>query len=448
MAAVRNHITMAEKKKNDPEVTAAARRALERFQKQGKATSGASGGGTAADANSKGKAPASGQAASPSSKTARNTAGAKDSPVPPPSEREPGKLRFVLVLKRFDASVGGSEGFAVAVVRELAARNHHVMVLCETSGSKVAGVLVKRARPLLTGRKAIVEFQPDFIFDWGYNMPADVRRVGSPHEQFLIRSTAGLRGLKKLIKTLEIKFAPRHRSRIVSERALLDVSKTRIIAQSDLVAADLKAAGVARERIAVLRNGVDIERFSPEVCGPLRDPARTELKLKPAHVVFLMVAHNPRLRNLELMEKVFSEVYVKNKNVRLVHVGRHPAHLHAPWFVHAGKTSEPEKFYAVADALIHPTLYDACSNAVLEGMASGLPVISSDANGGAELIEAGKSGVVLPVVGDVASRWVTAVTRLAAEKDRRVAMGEAARVAMERRPLRVFVDELEAFLRG
>jgi len=41
--------------------------------------------------------------------------------------------------------------------------------------------------------------------------------------------------------------------------------------------------------------------------------------------------------------------------------------------------------YAAADALLLPTRYDACANSCLEAAAAGIPVLTSTANGAAEL---------------------------------------------------------------
>jgi UDP-glucose:(heptosyl)LPS alpha-1,3-glucosyltransferase len=50
--------------------------------------------------------------------------------------------------------------------------------------------------------------------------------------------------------------------------------------------------------------------------------------------------------------------------------------------------------YAAADAIVHPTRWDACSLVTLEGLAAGLPVITTTMNGAAELISHGRDGLV------------------------------------------------------
>ncbi|MDI6865133.1 glycosyltransferase family 4 protein, partial [Thermodesulfovibrio yellowstonii] len=60
-----------------------------------------------------------------------------------------------------------------------------------------------------------------------------------------------------------------------------------------------------------------------------------------------------------------------------------------------GIRKDIENFYALADLFILPTIYDPFSNATLEAMATGLPVITTKNNGASELIEEGKEGFSL-----------------------------------------------------
>ena len=45
-----------------------------------------------------------------------------------------------------------------------------------------------------------------------------------------------------------------------------------------------------------------------------------------------------------------------------------------------------ERFYAAGRVLALPTIYDPCSNVVLEALAGGLPVVTTAANGASEFI--------------------------------------------------------------
>jgi UDP-glucose:(heptosyl)LPS alpha-1,3-glucosyltransferase len=57
--------------------------------------------------------------------------------------------------------------------------------------------------------------------------------------------------------------------------------------------------------------------------------------------------------------------------------------------------------YLAADIFLLPTLYDPFSNACLEALAAGRPVITTRANGFSEIIENGRHGTVVERADDI-----------------------------------------------
>jgi len=60
-----------------------------------------------------------------------------------------------------------------------------------------------------------------------------------------------------------------------------------------------------------------------------------------------------------------------------------------------GEVADLVSVYAAADIFILPTIYDPFSNACLEALASGLPVITTRSNGFSEIIEDGVHGSIV-----------------------------------------------------
>ena len=60
-----------------------------------------------------------------------------------------------------------------------------------------------------------------------------------------------------------------------------------------------------------------------------------------------------------------------------------------------GSTSEPENALRQCDIFVLPSLSEACSNVVLEAMATGLPVVATRVGGTPALIEADRSGLLV-----------------------------------------------------
>jgi UDP-glucose:(heptosyl)LPS alpha-1,3-glucosyltransferase len=233
---------------------------------------------------------------------------------------------------------------------------------------------------------------------------------------------------------------------------LLSCPGTHVLAVSQFVARQVtRTVSLPQARLHVLHNGVDTERFSPERTAALRGPERTRLGLAPEDVAFLLVAHNLKLKGFDLLRQVFSAGAARNPSARLVLLGRRDPGCRAPWFRYAGSSPRPETAYAAADVLLHPTYYDACANVVLEALACGLPVVSSDRNGSAEVMTDGQEGFVLPVVGDrreVRERWLETIADLAGDPGRRRRLGDAARKRAETLTIGAYVDRFEELLAG
>lgn len=104
---------------------------------------------------------------------------------------------------------------------------------------------------------------------------------------------------------------------------------------------------------------------------------------------------------------------------------------------------------AWADALLLPSLSEGISNAVLEAMSAGLPVISTNCGGMAEVIDDGVDGLLVDV-GDL-DAMADHLETLAADLDLRARLGRAASVRARRdhdvsRQISVFVDAYERLL--
>jgi glycosyltransferase involved in cell wall biosynthesis len=80
--------------------------------------------------------------------------------------------------------------------------------------------------------------------------------------------------------------------------------------------------------------------------------------------------------------------------------------------------------YASADLCAQPSEIEEISNAVLEALASGVPVLVTDASGSEHLLVEGETGLV--VQGGVEA-WVEALSALVTDPQRRQRMGRAAR---------------------
>jgi glycosyltransferase involved in cell wall biosynthesis len=94
-----------------------------------------------------------------------------------------------------------------------------------------------------------------------------------------------------------------------------------------------------------------------------------------------------------------------------------------------GEVPDPAEHLRAADAFVLPSVAEGMSNSLLEAMATGLTCLASDIGGNTDLIEHGRTGLLLPP--DKSTAWV-ALLRQVVEKGQLVRpLGQAARQRVE-----------------
>ena len=111
-----------------------------------------------------------------------------------------------------------------------------------------------------------------------------------------------------------------------------------------------------------------------------------------------------------------------------------------------GPVEDPERLLGAVDVFVLPTLYDPFSNACLEAMAAGVPVVTTRDNGAAEVVEEAGAGWVIDSAGDIdgLSRSIAASCDPSErEKRGRLAREAASRLSMDR-----FVEGMVRLIEG
>jgi glycosyltransferase involved in cell wall biosynthesis len=97
--------------------------------------------------------------------------------------------------------------------------------------------------------------------------------------------------------------------------------------------------------------------------------------------------------------------------------------------VFAGPQMDPRPFLLDADIFVLPSRAEGFSNALLEAMASGLPVVVTDVGGNREAVGEGEGSLIVPPVDSAA--LAQAILKLARSRDALVTMGQANRQRVE-----------------
>jgi UDP-glucose:(heptosyl)LPS alpha-1,3-glucosyltransferase len=240
---------------------------------------------------------------------------------------------------------------------------------------------------------------PDCTISFERTLCQDIYRAGEGcHAEWLaIRST-----LEAFYKKISFKINPLHLCLLNMEKRLFSDTPC-IIANSNMVKANIiKHYAVAAEKIHLLYNGVDLYRFEPGNKEKWRKNVRSDLALRHDANLVLFVGSGFRRKGLQVLLEAMS--LIKKEEMHLLVIGKGPIHeFNATAVRHGiedriifmGPQKEIEKYYSAADLFVLPTLYDPFSNATLEAMASGLPVVTTRNNGASELIENGKEGFIM-----------------------------------------------------
>ena len=211
----------------------------------------------------------------------------------------------------------------------------------------------------------------------------------------------------------------------------------RVVAVSRYMEGEVLATyDVPPDHVTVIHNGVDLERFSPEVRAEKRDEMRARWEVPPSSTCLLFMGHNFRLKGLWALLEVVAELRRRGRDVHLLVAGkgtgglqrRKARRLIARHGLEErvrllGRVFPPTDAFAAADVFFHLSWHDSFGFVVLEAMACGLPVITTPHAGAHEVVEDGVSGLL--VEPDDTPAILDRVERLL-EPERRRAMGEAA----------------------
>lgn len=180
----------------------------------------------------------------------------------------------------------------------------------------------------------------------------------------------------------------KHRELLKLERALFSPEGARrVIANSRMVRDEIVANyNYPADRISVIENGYD----APPIEPGLRERRRAELGLAPDAYVALFAGSGWERKGLQAAIDVARKI----PDLTLLVAGKgkpFPVPTNVK-FLGPRKDLQPD--FAAADVFVLPTIYDPFSNACLEALAAGLPVITTNANGFSEIITEGTHGSI------------------------------------------------------
>jgi len=366
------------------------------------------------------------------------------------------KMKIALCVERFDPAKGGQGVWTHGFTAHLLAAGHEVhIVSCAFASDRLSihpHAVPWHWSPLIRARrfqKVLRQIGADAVHDASTTIWPG---VWHPHSGSELGSLNRLIATEPPSRRLRAALSPKMLL-LRTQMAWLEAQQARqalaIVAVSDLVKTLLtRRRPSAGPRIETIPNGTDTVFFAPLPEGRSK-PGGTD------ETTFLMVAHNPALKGLDIALKALAVLAQEGRAIRLLVAGID--HID-PWshmaerlgvrerIAFLGIVADMRPVYARADVLVHPTRWDACSLVVLEAMACGLPVVTTAMNGAASMIASGISGFVLPSPEDVSA--LAGAMRLLLDQKTRQAIGRSARHSIENHGIRENYRSVESLLAG
>ncbi len=211
--------------------------------------------------------------------------------------------------------------------------------------------------------------------------------------------------------TLRREHLPRHvwllKPKQVVYRLLYQLTSTRVnglIAVSDDVQSSiLSRIGRLDDKIVVIANGIDVDRFTGSVD---RHGARADLGLDPNAVVIVMVAKFKEQKGHVYLIEAAGDVLASHPSARILVIGDGDLRPEMERLVQAAPFADAVRFLGnrrdvariltASDVFVLPSLWEGLPMALLEAMASGLPCIATAVSGTRQVIIPDVTGLLIP----------------------------------------------------
>ncbi|RTZ58930.1 MAG: glycosyl transferase family 1 [Gammaproteobacteria bacterium] len=328
-------------------------------------------------------------------------------------------LAFVRQSYRPD---GGAERILERTLAAMAGRDIQPVVIARDwpgSGSGSAGLEVirdpGRYRSRSSRLKGFAEFVCSTVTSRRFDLVqsheriacCDIYRAGDGvHGEWLAQRARTRAPLARVASRL----SPYHAQVLDAEKTLFASPRLKaVICNSRMVKDEIRHwFDYPEERLHVIYNGVDQTIFSPAT-RVSRQALLEQTGITGQPFVFLFVGSGFERKGLATALQALARTG-GNSRLMVIGVDKNVARYQrlagrlgiASRVFFLGRKNDVSKYYGAADALLLPTLYDPFPNVCTEAFASGLPVITSNKCGAAELIVNGGNGYVADAL-DVAA---------------------------------------------
>jgi len=175
----------------------------------------------------------------------------------------------------------------------------------------------------------------------------------------------------------------------------------KIIAVSDEIKQELLRIGTNPEKVCLIHNGINTKSFSNILSN-----IKADFNLNPDSLIIGSVARFTEEKGLENILYVAKKILKENKNIYFMLVGDGPLKNSLiqkskelqiyDHMIFTGQRSDMPEVYNTFDIFVLPSLKEGLPMVILEAMASKKPIVASSVGAIPDVIEDGKSGLLVP----------------------------------------------------
>ncbi len=303
-------------------------------------------------------------------------------------------MRIGLVRRGY-GSAGGAESYLRGFAQAAVAAGQETVLFCSLEWENWPfGEMIRVAgKSPAAFSSELQAIQPkkhcDVLFSLERVAECDFYRAGDGvHAAWLKRRPSGF------LKRLGFSWNPKHRALLELEKQAITGARC-VIANSEMVRREIADFHGSSIRIEVVYNGIDPQKWATPTVP--REMFRNRLELDANQPVAVFVGSGWERKGL----KFAIEAARQAGCILLVSGNGNADKYRAPHVRFLGATSNVVDVLHAADAFILPTFYDPFSNATLEALAAGLPIITTTANGVSEILDPESDGTPVEKPDDV-----------------------------------------------
>lgn len=320
-------------------------------------------------------------------------------------------MKILQVIPRFNPILGGGVNVVYNVSKALAKRGHQVTIvttkcdLSEETADEISNFGVE-----------IIPF--NYLFDLHLFIPSPSFKgwLSKNIRDFDIIHLNGARSYQNnivlkyateygvpyvlqphgsILRIFEIKYLKLIYDLVWGNNILMNSS--RVIALHQLEEEQIKSRGIVENKIDIVPNGIDLMEFSDL---PQRGQFRRKYNINKNKKIILFLGRLHKIKGLNLLLKVFSELNEYIEETLLIVVGYNDGLLESlqkqvaylrliDKVIFTGPLCGNEKLEAFIDADVYvlPSIYDTFPLTIMEACACGIPVVTTDRCGIANIVK-------------------------------------------------------------